>query len=129
MTVRLSAFDKLSCLPTSHACQQKFSKQNHQAAISKRNSVSFPDRGRIIMTRNYLICPFFACPYVPANIAHVNASCLCLPALASAFIGENFLHVYFSPKRRFKVARGYFLGTEVLFSKSSFGHVNLDRFL
>ena len=27
-----------------------------------------------------------------------------------------------------KVARGYFLGTEVLFSKSSFGHVNLDRF-
>ena len=27
-----------------------------------------------------------------------------------------------------KVARGYFLGTEVLFSKSSFGHVNLNRF-
>ena len=28
----------------------------------------------------------------------------------------------------FKVARGYFLGTEVLFSKSSFGQVNLNRF-
>ena len=27
-----------------------------------------------------------------------------------------------------KVARGYFLGTEVLFSKSSFGHLNLNRF-
>ena len=27
----------------------------------------------------------------------------------------------------FKVARGYFLRTEVIFSKSSFGHVNLNR--
>ena len=31
-----------------------------QAAISKRNSVSFPDRGRIRMTRNFLICPYLA---------------------------------------------------------------------
>ena len=28
-----------------------------QEAISKRNNVLFPDRGRISMKRNFLICP------------------------------------------------------------------------
>ena len=41
--------------------------------------------------------------------------------------GSQF-SVYFVSILAFKVARGYFLGTEVLFSKSSFGHVNLNRF-
>ena len=31
-----------------------------QGAISKRNGVSFPDHGRIVMTKNFLIYPSLA---------------------------------------------------------------------
>ena len=40
--------------------------------------------------------------------------------------GESY---FLSEFDLFKVAHGYFLGTEVLLSKSSFGHVNVNRFL
>ena len=55
--------------------------QNKQGAISKRNSVSFPDRGRITMTRNFLICPS-----VPAN----TTSRLCLRFQALSLVGILF---------------------------------------
>ena len=40
-----------------------------QGTISKINSVSFPDRGRIRMKRNFLICPSLALfhGFLPAN--------------------------------------------------------------
>ena len=58
-----------------------------QGAISKINSVSFPDRGRIRMKINFLICP---------SLALFMAFCqqtgiVPLFVLASALIGGNFL--------------------------------------
>ena len=46
----------------------------------------------------------------------------------NAVEGEDDLQVNDKESNAIKVARGYFLGTEVLFSKSSFRHVNLNQF-
>ena len=53
------------------------------------------------------------------------------PVLYFSEINKNYQNTKEKKRKkkyRLKVARGYFLGTEVLFSKSSFGHVNLNRF-
>ena len=72
---------------TFYYCLGYLKQQQHQAAISKRNTVSFPDLGRIRMKGNFLLCPSLAL----FMASFQQTGIVSFFALTSALIGGNFL--------------------------------------
>ena len=65
------------------------------------------------------------------NIVYYNRTVLliaCTDAISTLFLQKFTMTRLHLDCTLVKMARGYFWGTEVLFSKSSFGHVNLLTF-